>query len=1200
MGKVRLQINILPLQDQHSAQSKNAARQSETRPWTQPENSENTLAQLVDHIVERYGRIYVGRGPLKIKELQDSWGSTLDLADKIGDVFDDRTSSGDIFTSICKVLRYPSDPVELQNAQRFVSLAPESSARPQKRPPPPLFNDANRVLPSVETFAGIALDGDTGPSHKRQKIHHEHAHDQRRSQQPGSRNSLLQVLDSQPSQTHANAYGTPTSPSNRRHQPVQQDDNHTVPDSPVIGNSSVRNEDRETKSESPVLRLSVHDIPPHVDLQSQQESQPPDASSRHASLPHTEHDDANDRVPKPIAPDVSPDPDHAVNRGGSDQSQMQPLQYPEAQSGEKLVSPQAVMPNGQKPTSSKDREQEVYDPIESDSDGFDRRQQLFSAKQHRISKTPSRMAALPLTMSNSSKALKSMRNPSSSSTQPSSKAFNGDKQEQSTSASRQSGQNQGDHLMKVLVAGAEGCNQPTRPQDPKQMASNLQRNDLLNPSAHPSGATDVQRSIASERAHQEVAPNAGERVAQALIATQPESLNEKKAQLSMRSDMAIPTRSSANNLEAKSSVSVIVRPKGTTSMAPKDQITGSRINTTVGEPSKASAQKALSQGFKAVNITNGAHKLQLPVLANDEHGDSNMRDTNKGNSNFEQHKQLKSTLPPLQSKAQPRLIANRPSDDFTVAATDYGAFNELQLQEDGERAMLASDGAKQLEIERSNRKPASATPKANGWLNKPDPKPAKPPPVNAAQRKAQERRERDEAYIQKWREHNFRNGVLICSSQGSHSEQLNVSNDQRHTLTPIVPITKAGRSSSPYSTKSSMAMGPPPRSALKQPSSSLRKSISQVSFSINQESSTANAAPQTNGATETGRKSTPTTTTSSKASKKVQSTLNDMFIDKKMKGRAINSPSPIKPIGPEIISSGESVSEYTITSEEGIDPTIAKAGPSKKKKLIIRSASRRKLRSGSPTTQVSSSIDPALQALNHTKSSSLQSSSTGISAPIENTSSKDHSSATNETVNEAIEISSRSESDSESEDDSESGSESDVTSKPTTVKQATGGAIANDPPSSSWTSGSTPASSGVSSEGIMPAANGTKLPKPAQGQSHTPLQNTPSNTTQGITGIQTVTARATTTRPNFYPKLSELRMAREDQDEEQPPTSAQPPRQKSPSAILRNLSRTRADEESEDDDEDETTSEAQVPPEQSQSRFAKSINDIRKTLFYLR
>ena len=108
---------------------------------------------------------------LDVKELQDFWGSTLDLTDRVGDIFNDRSSSGDIHTSICKVVRYPPEPAELYNPQRFASLLPESTARPQKRPPPPppLFRDAQKPLPTIENRGLENGELTVGHANKRRK-----------------------------------------------------------------------------------------------------------------------------------------------------------------------------------------------------------------------------------------------------------------------------------------------------------------------------------------------------------------------------------------------------------------------------------------------------------------------------------------------------------------------------------------------------------------------------------------------------------------------------------------------------------------------------------------------------------------------------------------------------------------------------------------------------------------------------------------------------------------------------------------------------------------------------------------------------------------------------------------------------------------------------------------------------------------------
>ena len=148
---------------------------------------------------------------LRVKELQDSWGSTLDLTDTVGDVFDDRSSSGDILTSICKVVRYPPNPAEISNPTRFTSLLPESSARPQKRPPPPLFRDAPRLLPSVEDTTDQGRQSAFAQPNKRRKVTREASttdvdtravplsQEQLHENQSQRRPTERQVLDSQTS-----------------------------------------------------------------------------------------------------------------------------------------------------------------------------------------------------------------------------------------------------------------------------------------------------------------------------------------------------------------------------------------------------------------------------------------------------------------------------------------------------------------------------------------------------------------------------------------------------------------------------------------------------------------------------------------------------------------------------------------------------------------------------------------------------------------------------------------------------------------------------------------------------------------------------------------------------------------------------------------------------------------------------------------
>lgn len=255
---------------------------------------------------------------LKVKELQDSWGGTLDLTDTVGDVFDDRSSSGDILTSICKVIRYPPSPAELHNPNRFTSLLPESAARPQKRPPPPQFRDAPRLLPSIEESIDQGRQSALTQPNKRRKVTREASsrevntravpscQEQLQGSQSQRQRSERQVLDSQTSPARSKnlmgitrqllnmtsdgtSYGTPNSLTSREPALGTQSTIHVVPDSPNNGRALADRRDRQrTKSESPELRVSVHDVAPSQEEVTQAQTSPKVACNRR-SHEHSHH-----------------------------------------------------------------------------------------------------------------------------------------------------------------------------------------------------------------------------------------------------------------------------------------------------------------------------------------------------------------------------------------------------------------------------------------------------------------------------------------------------------------------------------------------------------------------------------------------------------------------------------------------------------------------------------------------------------------------------------------------------------------------------------------------------------------------------------------------------------------------------------------------------------------------------------------------
>lgn len=270
--------------------------------------------------------------PLNIKYLKTAYDDTVRMNQRVGDLFKDRSPGDkDLRDSIVYVHRYPPTKHELESAQRFSSLAPESSARPRKR----LVGEplqAHRQQDSQSGLQPIASIEGWG-AHQPEESHWIPNKRQRRqefmlrssfdlhpslaslargdevfhsSQTTGTQGTITQVYGSQKSPgrksttfhppTHneltatifadPNPYGTPISLSLISPQEPtvgSQIDISTIPDSPPSRGATLVNGrvgatldlDREdTQSESPELLASVHELAP-MDP----------ANEQHASVP---------------------------------------------------------------------------------------------------------------------------------------------------------------------------------------------------------------------------------------------------------------------------------------------------------------------------------------------------------------------------------------------------------------------------------------------------------------------------------------------------------------------------------------------------------------------------------------------------------------------------------------------------------------------------------------------------------------------------------------------------------------------------------------------------------------------------------------------------------------------------------------------------------------------------------------------------
>lgn len=215
----------------------------------------------------------------------------------VGEVFDDLPGSTDISRSIVKVVRCPPTPDELENPLRFVSLAPESSARPQKRRLTQFAGATGHNQHGGENeqhWGSDNLIDDDGRASKRRKLQNPISHSMLGLDRPnfpseglqdgvynssqtsaGRLSPCRQVLDSPRSslrkrtyvaservyradgKAEDNSYGTPMSLSLNSPQidPSKLHDPIAIPDSPPSRDGpSVDGNIRSTKSELHALR----------------------------------------------------------------------------------------------------------------------------------------------------------------------------------------------------------------------------------------------------------------------------------------------------------------------------------------------------------------------------------------------------------------------------------------------------------------------------------------------------------------------------------------------------------------------------------------------------------------------------------------------------------------------------------------------------------------------------------------------------------------------------------------------------------------------------------------------------------------------------------------------------------------------------------------------------------------------------------
>ncbi|KAL9134241.1 MAG: hypothetical protein Q9175_004580, partial [Cornicularia normoerica] len=408
------------------------------------------MHDVCDRIFITWGRMFRdSEGPLKIRHLKTAYGDFVDLEERVvGDLFDERGADGNIRNSILEVHRYPPRPDELNILQRYSSLAPNSSARPRKRPlelPSPSYPSQNSrnihdEIPSIEE-----RDPETnrlsGAAIKRQRTYESvlnktfDAHEPLRvreeqrgglyhsSQTSGTQKSLHQVLDSQKSPgkkrtswlahlsialltflAELNPYGTPTSLSLIGPQesiPCNEIDLSTIPDSPLgretssvsgASGGAIQLDRESTKSESPELRGSVHEVTPANPIDASGEQLSASAKSPEPSTTSFIFNSASQPVSIPQIVD-----EYAKHHGL--RAMRTQIKAADVNRTSKRRSPTVDPAHAHNVRSNSEilrKSDPIFDPIESDTESFRGKQQMQSAKRLKSSKTPTASFTSPL------------------------------------------------------------------------------------------------------------------------------------------------------------------------------------------------------------------------------------------------------------------------------------------------------------------------------------------------------------------------------------------------------------------------------------------------------------------------------------------------------------------------------------------------------------------------------------------------------------------------------------------------------------------------------------------------------------------------------------------------------------------------------------------------------------------------------------
>ena len=894
-------------------------------------------------------------------------------------------------------------------------------------------------------------------------------------------------------------YGTPNSLTlvgPQESLPSSEIDLSAIPDSPIGRESTsargafvgpMRLDRESTKSESPELRVSVHEVPPADSIDASVEHPVASAISPESSMITSALKSASQ--PVSVLENIDEHTkDHDFNLE-KESEKVADINRPPKPRAMGPAYPQIV----QNQSNTVRELDPVFDPIESDTESFHEKQQMQSVKRLRSSKTPT--ASFKSFRASSMEGMNRRDGQFLVPPLPPQSRMNGPRKSSSETP------NSGQH---------EDVSMPRR--DSNDADTGIQ-NDI---DRHGTLTTETDEDAQSMICHSDPldpaqetpkGKTAGNKVvdanltsSQAVTTAWPQDINTSANNTGKAIDYKRDNSASSHSQEPDEPCfghdvdAVVTNPEDSRS-APGTERPGREVEE---HKAKIAVEQRKDEQQDPLPKTMGKGKVAVrkpaELRAEDEKS-LGRKGAKEINVRPEESAQAKKTKAVQRKVAQAKRIEETRANEKRERQ-----IREASLAEEANKAMLAADGAKQIEAEmlekeKARHKELEAKKLANEVKADEQARTARGKAQGKKAREAQRAREKgqkladsecNEAKEQVLPTRTARETATVVREKAQKriaDREAQKYADPKRSMTPRIPGSSVTRSSpimnslrsSPQSNRSSGNMDAPLRSALRQTSSRLGRSVSSVSFDVPQRANTnehmgstpnskspklVNKEVATKASSATELPKSPLRTTSSpplkrpvktniskkisdgKATKtsakheKVQTKLNVTRESKKLKGRAYVPPNkpPQTPKQEIVISSGEDSSP----SDDPVWQTgNAQAGPSSRKPKLPAVSQIRKNMEAQPSGVP---IDPSIRSIKIEKDGTAASaalprrSSTLDTASVKPSTSRSPALVLSETISLSSGSASSTTSESDLESDSEEELEAPSSQTPTDTK----------------------------------------------------------------------------------------------------------------------------------------------------------------------